>query len=143
MNIQLERIIEHFKGEIEEAIETTLENERKYSEKLGEEVVSSLGEDTEQWILVEEHTRKYDFFFKLELEEQLEVIPSEDGFYLSIVDTGEDGYVVWLERDETEEHEYFSEKLAKIYCGYKKYDTGYAPRYTETHPYAYANFLID
>lgn len=142
MNIQLERkrIIEHFKGEIEEAIETVLENERKYSEELGEEVVSSLGEDTEQWILIDNFDRKYDFFFKLELEEQLEVIPSEDGFYLSIVDTGKDGYVVWLERDETEEHEYFSEELAKIDCGYKRYNTGYAPRYTDTYPYAYANF---
>lgn len=35
MDAELEHIIEHFKGEIEEAIETTLENERKYSEQLG------------------------------------------------------------------------------------------------------------
>lgn len=110
---------------------------------LGGEIISSYGEDTEHWFLVEKHARKYDFFFKLELEEQFEAIPSEHGFYLSIVDTGENGYVVWLKRDETEEHEYFSEELAKVYWGYKRYNTGYAPRYTETYPYAYANFLID
>ena len=38
MNAKLERIIEHFKGEIEEAIETTLEEERKYSEQLEEQL---------------------------------------------------------------------------------------------------------
>lgn len=141
MNDKLERVIEHFKQEIEEAIATTLENEHKYSEKLGEEVISSNAENTEHWILLEEYGRKYDFFFKLELEEQLDAIPSKDGFYLSIVYTSNDCYVVWIERDETEEHEYFSEKLAKIDCGYKRYSTGYAPIYSDTYPYAYANFF--
>lgn len=45
METTLQQAIEFFKTEIEKAVEFLLEDEREYSQELGEDIISENGED--------------------------------------------------------------------------------------------------
>ena len=143
METTLQQAIEFFKTEIEKQVEILLEDEREYSQELGEEIISELGEDTEHCILMQEFEKRYDFNLRDEIKFCLNAIPYFGDFVLNAFDDGRD-IVVWLDKDDEDGNvDDYSEEIAIVEPYYKKYNTGDAEIYTDTYADADIRFLLD
>lgn len=123
---------------VEEAIEAVVNEEKEYAYQLGQSIIDNYSDDTEQYIIKTSFDDRYDFCLTGRLKNEIENALS-DFEYLDYNDVGR--FIQIIQYEDEEKLEY--SVIARILHGYKKYNTGYAPAYTNTYSYAVLSEVED